>query len=124
MKISDMLTMSDLEYSDTLDQSLEVRGVTDNSNENKPEYVFITIKWYKKDGHIYIQQAIINGTILIIGENEIMDLEVLYLKVKSARKALGQVLKLFYKDPSKDKVMIRITGTNSKNTISFFINIY
>lgn len=121
MKITDILTMGHLEYSDTLDQSLKVKGITDNSNEIKPGYVFIAVKGYKKDGHIYIQQAITNGAILIIGENELKDLEVPYLKVKNARKALGQVAKLFYKDPSKDKIMIGITGTNGKTTISFFI---
>ena len=121
MKITDILTMGHLEYSDTLDQSLKVKGITDNSNEIKPGYIFIAVKGYKKDGHIYIQQAITNGAILIIGENELMDLEVPYLKVKNARKALGQVAKLFYRDPSKDKIMIGITGTNGKTTISFFI---
>lgn len=121
MKITDILTMGHLEYSDTLDQSLKVKGITDNSNEIKPGYVFIAVKGYKKDGHIYIQQAITNGAILIIGENELKDLEVPYLKVKNARKALGQVAKLFYRDPSKDKIMIGITGTNGKTTISFFI---
>ena len=121
MKITDILTMGHLEYSDTLDQSLKVKGITDNSNEIKPGYIFIAVKGYKKDGHIYIQQAITNVAILIIGENELRDLEVPYLKVKNARKALGQVAKLFYKDPSKDKIMIGITGTNGKTTISFFI---
>lgn len=113
--------MGHLEYSETLDQSLEVKGVTDNSNEVKPGYIFIAIKGYKKDGHIYIQQAIVNGAILIIGENDLMDLAVPYLKVKNARKTLGQVAKIFYKDPSKEKIMIGITGTNGKTTISFFI---
>lgn len=121
MKITDILTMGHLEYSDTLDQSLKVKGITDNSNEIKPGYIFIAVKGYKKDGHIYIQQAITNVAILIIGENELRDLEVPYLKVKNARKALGQVAKLFYKDPSKDKIMIGITGTNGKTTISFYI---
>lgn len=113
--------MGHLEYSDTFDQSQEVNGITDNSNEVKPGYIFIAIKGYKEDGHIYIQQAIANGAILIIGENDLTDLTIPYLKVKNARKTLGQVAKIFYKNPSKDKIMIGVTGTNGKTTISFFI---
>jgi len=121
MKIKDILTMGHLEYSETLDQSLNVKGITDNSNEVGPGYIFIAIKGHKADGHIYIQQAIANGAILIIGENDRIDLTVPYLKVKNARKTLGQVAKELYKDPSKNKIMIGVTGTNGKTTISFFV---
>lgn len=113
--------MGHLNYSETLDQSQTVKGITDNSNEVKPGSIFIAIKGYKEDGSIYIQQAISNGAILIIGENELTNLTVPYLKVKNARKTIGQVAKKFYKDPSKDKIMIGVTGTNGKTTISFFI---
>lgn len=121
MKITDLKRFGHLEYSDTLNQSLEVKGITDNSNEVKSGYIFIAIKGYKEDGHIYIQQAIAKGAMVIIGENELTDLPVPYLKVKNARKMLGQVAKIFYKDPSKDKIMIGVTGTNGKTTIGFFI---
>lgn len=113
--------MGHLESSETLDQSLNVKGITDNSNEVSPGYIFIAIKGHKEDGHIYIQQAIVNGAILIVGENDHTDLTVPYLKVKNARKTLGQMAKKFYKDPSKSKIMIGITGTNGKTTISFFV---
>lgn len=121
MKLTDILPMGHLNYSETLDQSLSVKGITDNSNEVKPGSIFIAIKGHKEDGHIYIQQAIVNGAILIIGENELTNLTVPYLRVKNTRKTLGQVAKKFYKDPSKDKIMIGITGTNGKTTISFFV---
>lgn len=121
MKIKDIIKMGHLEYSETLDQLLEVKGITDNSTEVQSGYIFIAIKGYQKDGHRYIQQAIVNGAMLIIGENDLTDLTVPYLKVKNVRKTLGQVAKLFYKDPSKDKIMIGVTGTNGKTTISFFI---
>ncbi|MCI3028301.1 UDP-N-acetylmuramoyl-L-alanyl-D-glutamate--2,6-diaminopimelate ligase [Desemzia sp. C1] len=121
MKVTDILKMGDLNYSETFDQSRNVKGITDNSNEVSPGYIFIAIKGYKEDGNLYIQQAIVNGAILIIGENDLTDLTVPYLKVKNARKTLGQVAKEFYKDPSKNKIMIGITGTNGKTTIGFFV---
>ena len=121
MKITDILKMGHLNYSEPLNQSRNVKGITDNSNEVRPGYIFIAIKGHKEDGNIYTQQAILNGAILIIGEDDFTNLTVPYLKVKNARKTLGQVAKKFYKDPSKNKIMIGITGTNGKTTIGFFI---
>jgi UDP-N-acetylmuramoyl-L-alanyl-D-glutamate--2,6-diaminopimelate ligase len=48
-------------------------------------------------------------------------LEVPYLRVENSRKVLGLIAKRFYGDPSKQKIMIGITGTNGKTTTSYML---
>ncbi|MFC0274895.1 UDP-N-acetylmuramoyl-L-alanyl-D-glutamate--2,6-diaminopimelate ligase [Metabacillus herbersteinensis] len=100
---------------------LSINGITDVSNKIKEGYLFVAIKGLNVDGHNYIKEALDNGAIAVIGEHEMKNLKKPYIKVKNSRKALGIVSKNFYGDPSKQKIMIGITGTNGKTTISYLL---
>ncbi|MCM3390390.1 UDP-N-acetylmuramyl-tripeptide synthetase [Ureibacillus chungkukjangi] len=71
---------------------------------------------------IIITQAIANGACAIIGEKNIDSLPVPYIQVSNSRKALGIISNVFYQNPSSQKVMIGITGTNGKTTTSLLLN--
>lgn len=98
-----------------------ITGISDNSNNVKEGYLFVAVNGYSFDGHNYIRDAIRLGASAIIGEKAIDNLEVPYFQVKNSRKVLGLIAKNFYKDPSNQKIMIGITGTNGKTTISFML---
>lgn len=122
MKFRDLLcelNVNPLSYKGFEDKT--VRGIADNSNDVKDGYIFIAIKGHQADGHDYIQNAIRKGVSLIIGEKEIGDLPVPYIKTDNSRKALGVISKKYYQNPSKDKIMIGITGTNGKTTTSYVL---
>ncbi|MGQ4666816.1 UDP-N-acetylmuramoyl-L-alanyl-D-glutamate--2,6-diaminopimelate ligase [Metabacillus halosaccharovorans] len=107
----------------TYDQvkGLTVKGITDNSKKVKEGYLFVAIKGLNFDGHRGIDEALENGAIGVIGEYDINDLKKPYIKVNNSRKVLGIIGKNFYRDPSKNKVVIGVTGTNGKTTVSYLL---
>ncbi|PCD06948.1 UDP-N-acetylmuramoyl-L-alanyl-D-glutamate--2,6-diaminopimelate ligase [Peribacillus simplex] len=102
-------------------EHISITGVTDNSKEIKKGFLFVAVTGYKSDGHNYINDAIRLGASAVIGTRDIKGLEVPYLRVENSRKALGQIAKRFYGDPSNQKIMIGITGTNGKTTTSYML---
>ena len=102
-------------------EHISITGVTDNSKEIKKGFLFVAVTGYKSDGHNYINDAIRLGASAVIGNRDIKGLEVPYLRVENSRKALGQIAKRFYGDPSNQKIMIGITGTNGKTTTSYML---
>lgn len=99
----------------------KIQGVTDTSKTVQKGYLFVAIKGGNADGHSYIQEAVSKGAAAVVGEKDISSLPVPYIKVDNSRKALGIIAKEFYGNPSKDKLMIGLTGTNGKTTTSFLI---
>lgn len=101
---------------------MEITGITDDSRNIKPGMVFIAIKGYQSDGHDYILDAANNGASLIIGELPQIDLvNTPYLIVDNSRKMLGQLASTFYGNPSSNKIVIGVTGTNGKTTTSYLL---
>lgn len=98
-----------------------ITGITDNSKEVKKGHLFVAVSGYNFEGHGYIEEAISLGAAAIIGEKEVGSLQVPYIKVNNSRKVLGLIAKNFYGDPSTEKIMIGITGTNGKTTISHML---
>lgn len=100
---------------------LVIKGIADSSQEVEEGFVFIAIKGYKDDGHNHIAHAIQKGASLIVGEQELEELPIPYLRVENARMALGILSKNFYGNPASGKLMIGITGTNGKTTTSYLV---
>lgn len=102
-------------------QNIPVKGIAFNSQDVQEGFLFVAISGTHMDGHTYIEDAIRNGAIAIIGEKELSEIGVPYLQVKDARKTLAYLARSFYGNPTKDKTLIGITGTNGKTTTSYMI---
>lgn len=105
-----------------LNPEMEVTGITDDSRNIKSGMIFIAIKGYQFDGHNYIRDAVKNGASLIIGETPQNDLRnTPYMLVENSRKMLGQLANIFYGNPSSNKIVIGVTGTNGKTTTCYLL---
>lgn len=100
---------------------MEIRGITDNSAEVERGFLFFAIEGYEADGHDYIEEAVLSGASAVIGEKDIYNQSVPYIQVKNSRKALGIISNIFFGNQSSQKIMIGITGTNGKTTISYML---
>lgn len=121
MNIKDIRAGSQLKELISVDPSIEILGITDNSKKVTRGSLFVAVKGHEQDGHHYIQDAVKNGAVLIVGQEDLHIQEIPYIKVENSRQALGQLATAFYQNPSQHKIVIGITGTNGKTTTSFFL---
>jgi len=110
---------------------VEINSVIGNTSfsVNKVEFdsrlvsdsdMYVAIAGVNVDGHDFIPQAIKNGAKCIVCEKiptQFVD-EIVYVNVKSSRKALAIISSNYYDNPSSKLNLIGITGTNGKTTIS------
>ncbi len=99
-------------YTDT-----EVTGVAWDSRKVQPGDAFFALVGESADGHKYIPQAIANGATAVIGTQPGLELAVPYVQLEGDdRAALAKFASALYDHPSREMVVIGITGTDGKTT--------
>ncbi|WP_342527176.1 UDP-N-acetylmuramoyl-L-alanyl-D-glutamate--2,6-diaminopimelate ligase [Chryseomicrobium sp. FSL W7-1435] len=101
--------------------TIKVEGIETNSKRVKAGDVFFALTGHTTDGHDYIEAAIKAGAVAVVG-TEPMEFEAVpYIQVADSRKTVAFAAKTFYGNPSHQKTVIGITGTNGKTTTSFLL---
>ncbi|MDR1684624.1 MAG: UDP-N-acetylmuramoyl-L-alanyl-D-glutamate--2,6-diaminopimelate ligase [Elusimicrobiota bacterium] len=101
--------------------STEVAGITDNSKEVGPGYVFFAVKGHTVDGHDFIPAAIKQGAAAIVTQQDIAPLNVSVIKVPDIAAAMARAACAFYGNPAQSLNVIGITGTKGKTSISYLL---
>ena len=97
--------------------NVTVTGIKLNSSQIEEGDLFIAIPGTKVDGHDFIDDAIDSGAIAIISNGrDVGKLSVPQIKVANPRRAASIVAAEYYGHPTKDLIVIGITGTNGKTT--------
>ncbi len=98
-------------------------GITFNSKEVKPNYIFVAIKGTQFDGHDFVEEALQRGALKVYVERDVGIQDERIVKVENTRKILGELASKFFSDPSKQLKVIGITGTNGKTTTTHIIEV-
>ncbi len=106
----------------------EVSAVEYDSRKVVDGSVFVAIKGFNTDGHLFIQDALDRKAIAIVLEKNdaipdslITHFNAIKILVKDSRQALAELSNIFFDEPSKKLRLIGITGTNGKTTTSYFL---
>jgi UDP-N-acetylmuramoyl-L-alanyl-D-glutamate--2,6-diaminopimelate ligase len=106
---------------------IEITGLTVDSREVKPGFVFIALAGAMQHGLKHAQQAIDKGACVVIydaaeqmGMNEI-NKDVEWIAIADLNFRLADIAARYYDYPSQNLAVIGITGTNGKTSCSQFL---
>lgn len=101
---------------------IEIAGLSLDSRQVKPGYVFIALKGEHHHGLDFAEQAIDKGAVAVIYEPEgagvLPEFAIQWIAISGLAEKLGTIASRFYADPSQHLKVIGITGTNGKTTCS------
>lgn len=100
---------------------VELSAIVEHTDYVKPGVCFVARVRTGTDGHPFIGQAVQKGASLILGQYEVNDLgidlgEVPYIQAEDTAVAEAWLSAAWYGFPSKQLVMIGVTGTDGKST--------
>ncbi len=98
---------------------LQVRGVAYDSRRVGPGSLFVAVPGAHVDGHDFIAAAATAGAVAAIVERPVDDSGLPQVLVDRSQPALATAAGWWYGDPSRDLVVVGITGTDGKTTTSF-----
>ncbi len=104
-------------------QDTEITGIAIDSRKVKKGNLFVCMKGYQTDGHIYAVEAAFHGAAAVITQDKFaVELKKIpVLETSDTRKALSQIAKNFYRDPSEEMTVFAVTGTNGKTTTTYML---
>jgi len=104
---------------------IEVSAIAYDSREVGPDTAFVCVRGQARDGHEFIPQAIERGATTIVCENEsalrLLPQSVTGIVVPDTRLALAALACEFYGHPSREMLLVGVTGTNGKTTTAHLI---
>lgn len=103
-------------------KNIEIENISLNSNKVNKNGLFVAIKGDKVNGNDFISDAIKNGAVVIVSEEEIhVGCDIAFVLVSSSRKAFAEIAKEFYRNHFDEFKSIAITGTNGKTSTGYII---
>lgn len=104
----------------TGDVEMIIDNIVLDSRQAVKGSLFVAQKGANVDGHKFIPQVIAQGCRAIVCEDEPQDIpsDTCIVKIQDTHKALGVIAAAFYDDPSKELILVGVTGTNGKTTIA------
>jgi UDP-N-acetylmuramoyl-L-alanyl-D-glutamate--2,6-diaminopimelate ligase len=103
--------------------AVEVSGISHDSRRTVPGDLFCCVPGLVTDGHAHAAEAVERGAVGVLCEHFIPELEdqtVVQTRILpgTMRAVMGRLAAAFYGFPARDLLMIGVTGTNGKTTVT------
>jgi UDP-N-acetylmuramoyl-L-alanyl-D-glutamate--2,6-diaminopimelate ligase len=107
------------------DENLNIKAVNYDSREVESGSAFVCIRGVARDGHEFAVAAVDRGASVVVAEDEAAISNVpewvTRVIVPDTRRALAMMACEFYGHPSREMVMVGVTGTNGKTTVAHLV---
>ncbi|HWH79575.1 MAG TPA: Mur ligase family protein, partial [Candidatus Binatus sp.] len=121
MRLKEFLALAEVEEVDgNLEE--EVSGLTYDSRKAGEGQAFFAVPGEKVDGHDYIADAIRRGAAAYIySKKGDWPRAAAMARVKDVRRVMGMWAAHYYRHPSEKLMLVGVTGTNGKTTLTYLI---
>lgn len=103
------------------DDSIEIKGLTADSRQVKPGFLFICLTGFTVDGHAFAKKAVEMGAVAVLSQRE-LEVEATVVRVGDTRRAMAILADRFFGSPTRELKLIGVTGTNGKTTTTHLID--
>ncbi len=99
-----------------------VTGIAYDSRRVERDFLFVAVKGFKTDGHLYIQDAVNRGAAAVVTEQDLpVPGDAVRITASDTRRLLPLLSARFFGAPSRKMKMVGVTGTNGKTTTTNLI---
>jgi UDP-N-acetylmuramoyl-L-alanyl-D-glutamate--2,6-diaminopimelate ligase len=103
--------------------TVEISGIAHDSRRVVPGDLFCCVPGLLSDGHAYAAEAVDRGAVGLLCEHfipELLDQPVVQTRIApgTARPVMARLAAAFYGHPARDLLMVGVTGTNGKTTVT------
>jgi len=99
-----------------------VNGVTCDSREAAEGYVFVAVRGYATDGHLFAAEALKKGAVIAITEEKLENVpHALINPAGNNRELLASLAAAFHRYPWNELKTVGITGTNGKTSTAHML---
>ncbi len=103
-------------------EGLDIENVTSDSRKITPQTLFVAVRGLVTDGHQYISAAISQGAkAIVVEKKQSLDPRIVQIEVSDSREALAHLACALYHHPTKELVLVGVTGTNGKTTSTYLL---
>ena len=104
------------------DAAVPVTGIAYHSQQVTAGGVFVALRGLLTDGHRFVSASVQQGARVVVSEEDLPPIPgVTLVKVPQARLALAHLSAAFYRHPSRELLLVGITGTNGKTSTTFLL---
>lgn len=104
------------------DMNQMITGLAYDSRKVKKGQLFFAVPGARADGHDFALEALQRGAAAVVAERRTpLPHGAAWVRVRSVRRAMGIWSALFFACPSRRMVLVGVTGTNGKTTVTYLL---
>ena len=121
MKLKELVEAGEVEEAEG-DMNQAITGLAYNSREVKKGNIFFAVPGTRVDGHDFTAEAVERGAAAVVVERKApLPGGATWVRVRNVRRTMGIWSALFFACPSRSMVLVGVTGTNGKTTVTYLL---